>query len=517
MIYEKALQQILKIEQQFDVSSVTCKDLRVWPLVRLALMILRDNPSFLPGMTQDSQPMATEKTLFQDILSPYLYNLRLHQKQIEALKQIGEVDFLFFSRNKEEHTEKLGNHFYNRFLDPIIESIKGEFSFLKVELEFLNDSKLLSRKESTIFLNPAYCLNKFKLLNQSVGNSKNHQIENFNFLQKNILEITGYIKFSESYFLSQIELLQLYRDFFTDVLLAVRPKVVFLVCYYYIVGMALAWACRNLGIPSVDVQHGVQGRYHQMYTHWTRIPATGYELLPDFFWSWSQKCKNDILEGCEPRKKFHLPIVGGNPWLEKWVKADYNLALEDQNFLESLRSIDKVILVSLGWWSDAAPIPQLLIDAMKKSSSNWLWLTRLHPLQRDYKEQIRTALQEQDIRHFEIDYATACPLYALLKRCDFHVTPASSVCYEAQAFNVPTVLIHPSALEYYEEYIQQGVFAYAQSGDELLSLLHQPPNRNQIKPKQPYIEADRKLLEQALEVILMESVTLQKSGRFWGM
>ena len=49
-------------------------------------------------------------------------------------------------------------------------------------------------------------------------------------------------------------------------------EAVFFAWYYNLVNMALIWACRDLGITTVDIQHGLQGKYHVMYSHWTRIP-----------------------------------------------------------------------------------------------------------------------------------------------------------------------------------------------------------------------------------------------------
>ena len=47
--------------------------------------------------------------------------------------------------------------------------------------------------------------------------------------------------------------------------------------------MALSWACYDLKIPSVDIQHGQQGKYHGMYHYWTKIPKFGYHIMPSFF------------------------------------------------------------------------------------------------------------------------------------------------------------------------------------------------------------------------------------------
>ena len=67
--------------------------------------------------------------------------------------------------------------------------------------------------------------------------------------------------------------------------------------------MGLIAAAHLLGIKSVDIQHGKQGKYQPMYVagkYRVRICVNA-----DFFWCWGQKSVDHILSS-SPNRKTHL-------------------------------------------------------------------------------------------------------------------------------------------------------------------------------------------------------------------
>ena len=302
-----------------------------------------------------------------------------------------------------------------------------------------------------------------------------------------------------------------YRDFFTQVFTVIQPRAVFLVCYYCDEAMGLIWACKNLGVKTIDVQHGKQGKYHSMYTHWTRVPEEGYELLPDYFWVWGNETKSNILRFMSGSSS-HRPVVGGNLWLRKWKNLPENeLDAKTKSYLEELRKYEKVILVTLQPLEK--PISSLLIDAIKQSPKTWLWLLRLHPRMGEQKEDLAASLRGV-AANVDVDGASRTSLYPLLSAVDFHVTGWSTVCYEALAFNIHTVIIHPNGLNLFCEYIESGLFSYADSGELLLQIIKKDSKMFQYGEKEPYIETEESVARAALEKILLDQPKLinQTSG-----
>ena len=71
-------------------------------------------------------------------------------------------------------------------------------------------------------------------------------------------------------------------------LAASRIRLGLVVSYYNVESMAWTLAMGRAGIPSVDVQHGVQSDSHFAYSGWEVVPPGGWELLPMHFWCWSE-------------------------------------------------------------------------------------------------------------------------------------------------------------------------------------------------------------------------------------
>jgi hypothetical protein len=240
--------------------------------------------------------------------------------------------------------------------------------------------------------------------------------------------------------------------------------------------MALAATCRKLNIQTIEVQHGIQGKYHQMYASWTKVPESGYEILPDYFWVWSEQCKRDMLESRPPllgNHSHHLPIVGGNPWLGKWLEENLGLSHDEHEFLEKLNCHEKVILVS---FPDLVAFPEILnvlSPAIQKGETDWFWLLRLHPLHKGEKEvkAILTSLKRESLSNVDIHFSTITPLYAILKRCHYHLTLGSTVCHEATAFGVKTGIIDPGkrlGYWYYQQQIELEEFDHISNYQEII-------------------------------------------------
>ncbi|OAB58138.1 hypothetical protein AY600_01050 [Phormidium willei BDU 130791] len=465
-IHQK-VQSIVSIEENFDVNSIRYQGLQIWPLIRLYLTQVLDqlsqsnaserNVEFKLPPSQPTEPLLS----FSEIQAEYLRHDEAWRQILTPFSLIPPTDILFFSRY-ENHSETIHSKFFDRCLDPIQERCTSEFGYLKLELDFPQGRKKTPRYHSTTFINPYSCLVKEHLL-QKCWKSEN--LENIIDLQPIVKKITGcYI--DESQLISQIKLLHAYEVLFKDLLSVVRPKVVFLVCYYYIAAMALVKVCRELGIKTVEVQHGIQGRFHSLYAHWTKIPQSGYDLLPQFFWVWSEQCHRDMME---TRPQFggnqthHLPLVGGNLWLAKWSKDDLGLSQAEKNFLSQLQKYQKVILVSLQTFDGLPELLDLLVPAMQEAAGGWFWLIRFHPLHQGEREvkRVLSALQPHGLTNFEIEFSTKMPLYSLLKRCDYHITQSSTVCHEAYALGVKTGILDPFrkfGYFYYKEQIKSGKF-----------------------------------------------------------
>jgi hypothetical protein len=111
-------------------------------------------------------------------------------------------------------------------------------------------------------------------------------------------------------------------------------------------------------------------------------------------------------------------------------------------------------------------------------------------------------LKAAGVQHFEIENATDLPLFGVMRLAHYHITCWSTVCYEALVFGLPTSIVHENGKSLFEDYIRRGIFAYAETGAQLLAqIAHSDPSQ-QIAEPHPYIVADDALAHQAFQSIL---------------
>jgi hypothetical protein len=256
--------------------------------------------------------------------------------------------------------------------------------------------------------------------------------------------------------------------------------------------MAMTLAARQMGIPSIDIQHGaaIYGPTGYKWHSWLRMPDDGYELLPDYFWVWSESAADRIRAHANPSCPRHLPVVGGNPVLLR--EAGYRLP---RGVGWRIRRAQKVLLVTLGLL-DRDGLPDQLFAAIARSNPRWLWLVRLHP--QDWSsfsriETLRRRLRDGGINNVEIDVASSAPLPALFEVADWHVTPYSSSAVEATAFSLPTVFVHPLARSVFGHLLELDGFFYADSPEAILDRISDSPTS-----VEPLVRFDR---EEASELL----------------
>jgi hypothetical protein len=282
------------------------------------------------------------------------------------------------------------------------------------------------------------------------------------------------------------------------VLKRVAPKAVFFTCYYQANSMAAILAARELGIRSVDVQHGQQGDYHGMYAGWNPPPG-GYELLPDLFWCWGAQSAERINRWSRSVCPAHKGIVGGNPWMSRQIHGQ-STADEGSDLHTLLAPGQKHVLLALQPIQN--PLPDMIVAAIAASPPNVRWLVRLHPMMRGAREEeIRARLAETGHPNVELDLSSSLPLAVLLRRMDFVITLWSSVAYEALLFGAHPIIAHENGHKAFQSYIDNGLFSYANSPDDILRTLHRDRSEFNFREDVPYIETHENVIrEQLLEL-----------------
>lgn len=244
-----------------------------------------------------------------------------------------------------------------------------------------------------------------------------------------------------------------------------RPKAVFIVSYYQVAGYALNLAARRLGIPTIDIQHGVSGSFHPAYGRWTKVPIGGFELLPEGFWAWSGADAR-VIEDSLGRSGAHWAVSGGHPvvcaWQAGWIPDSAAQTSRVKNLKQQQTARHHILLTLQPGLSSREELGNLL--AAMQELKDCFWWIRLHPTATGELSSI-TAMLDSAGTAFNIRDATDSPLYALLSSIDLHVTHSSSTVIEAAQFGIPSVIWSGYGADLFKDEIAAG-FAVAAGPEE---------------------------------------------------
>ncbi len=477
---------INRVEQQFPVDEWKIDDIHAWPLIRQNLAWNNMLPKENFKVTERKSSFL--KSLFDTLVS---WALASFVDFRSTCKSVQPADIFFLSYTSAKQTDVL-NKKYDIFCDPLISLLKQSHQKSLV-WEYAQDNEYnIPRYTPSFFVQPRLFLNrlKYKILGLKKINDftislknyaeflefvKQNQVSNFRYLDINLLsQDIGYLRYL--------------ANFYKNYLLKINPSHAFTADNGFH-ELALNLACRELGITSVSIQHGVQGDLHSDYGRWENVPKDGFELLPRIFWCWDSESAVAINQWAKACSSAHVAIVGGNPWLEMWIKKEDRLvSVYDQKIkkLKIKTAHAKNILVTLQTpekiYSKGEIIPKFVLEAIAGSPREWFWWIRLHPIGMKCRKQINQLLRQYRIFNMDIDHATDLPLPALLRHMDVHVTHSSSVVLDAQRFGVPSVVWSESGESLFLKLFLSGMTKSAYNSIQLIdSIQSQLAHRKTIQ------------------------------------
>ncbi|EKD28519.1 MAG: hypothetical protein ACD_79C00287G0026 [uncultured bacterium] len=487
-LYSDVVNFLVKIEQEFDVNSLIYRDLLVWPIIRNHLWffnnvyqpvavnrssctILKDEitenyyfPTNVPQITKKNNFFLTKwkklKNFNHNRIILKNENDRL-MRHYSILKEKGPKDILFFTCPIYLQNILQGKHF-DMFFDPLCEKINNKNSFLKIGI-----GNSVFKPKDVFHETPMFFGLPYSTIHTIVNSKKDNEvIKNYDSLIKYIATIKSSFVLQKETIIQTIRRLLVKEKIFDKMLSILNPKIIFIIEYGNDDFLPLIRASRKRNILSVDIEHGFMNESYGPYTHWTNIPKDGYDLLPNFIWSWNQKCKVRIQQ--HRNNNFHKVICGGHPYLTKYFTNPEHFAIKKSCILPKvLKYFRKIILVDIN--TTLIVLPRILIDAMKESQNDWFWLVRIHPMIKSQVEQIESILDFEQIDNYEVKLSTELPIYSLLNMVHVFITPGSTISVEALSFGIKTLLFGKLGEEIYSDFIEKGIFIKVESKDQILN------------------------------------------------
>ena len=479
---KELIEKLNYIEENFDVESLIYRNVRIWPAVRAyyqlkPILNSRKKTGFLASFMKEAW------NLFYSFLNCFIIDA---MKNHSTLKQ---ADLLFLA-DTEAKVKTAKGTYINKFSETLFSFIARNNSFFYIEYSFKNKLHR-SREHSSYFFN-FYAL-RFTLISIFKNKSESFKIENIESFNS-FIELKGlnYFRLDVQQFGKRIEKIFRFKSIFIELLEKVQPKAVFYSVYYSNLSLGLTLAANEKSIKTVEIQHGQQGNYHLAYSDWINYPKIKYELHPNYFWMWSETNAERIKNWS---KQSSIQVLnGGNPWMNYYFR---NVKTKKIKRLSDLKRYQYKILVSMQLLSIF--YESLLPEILKTADDSIFWLIRMHPSEKEHTEELVNYLEAIGCQHFEIELSSSLPLYDLFPIIDYNVTFFSTVAYEAVAFGIKNIILHPNGLISMRKYIAEGVFAYPENTSEFFEILK---NFNFQVPSERFIEYEDNNIYQSIRKVV---------------
>lgn len=240
---------------------------------------------------------------------------------------------------------------------------------------------------------------------------KNGLVLDFNFI-KNLIE-TRYIWYVYK------------KKYLKKFIKNINPKVIIEVCSYSTNNLIINEIAHELGIYTVELQHGVIGREHIGYNY---LVNRRYELLPDkllvFSKYWKDTCRFPI------REENIIPV--GYPFAEA-QKRKYPCKEKKKN------SINILIMSQPVFYSDLLKFTIEILKLLTRNGIEFNLVYKLHPT--EYEQPLSNWNSILTYKEVRVINSSDVQLYELFAEADIQVGATSTSLYEGLLYNLDTYIL----------------------------------------------------------------------------
>ena len=469
MSLELKIAELNKIEQQ-GLAVFEFDNINWWPLIRIYLF---QNHEVQKKTSIDKKTLIYPKRVLWEIRIWREQKKRYRYIKSINLNEIKKADALYLT-SETNYKKDASGKFINRFLDPLYLKA-NESKTILVRSKIQEGSYVVSDLYATEFFELKLKLKKQCLV---VSRTLFFLPDASKYSNKHKLSIDALINYIKSFpYFTNFNFNKLpkwFDDVFEShdvaklIFQKTQPKQFIQYCYYFPAQFGYTLAANSMHITSVDYQHGIQNKFHYGYGSWVNVPQQGYKLLPNEFWVFSEREKNNLLNSFS--NSSHKIKVIGNAWVDYWKEHKTNF--KNLEWLHHIKSKGlRVVLYT---------VSNYLIDKnhffwqylQHNNTDKLFFLFRLHPGHTYLNDALLSQLRETNFSNYNIDDATKTELYDLIEECDIHVTQNSTVAEEALYLNKSTIIIDPKWSIYFENYISNGDMFVANTINDFEDLIH---------------------------------------------
>lgn len=436
---EKLCEMFLQLENEFDLLDIEIQGVKVWQYMRMQIYYTIAEKS---GVFQT--PHAQKQTIYGRLKKLLTYTKGL----------IFYNPFLIFNQNVDEIVIDHPRHKYidgqnidiysHYYLDDLR---KREINYLVLDRPFLDQFHAKTNTDNRKFLDTLILMSALRAklfpvrlnvdeinLIKKIGVALKRKFDiNIDLLSIFTVAIT---KFQSNY--------TMYHYLFTKL----NPrKLVIVVSYAY--GDAIK-AAKDMGIETVEIQHGTFSRYHLGYSFPGRIGSLDY--FPDKFMAWGEYWKNlNVI----PLSKKDI-LINGFTHFNSFREMYKDLA----------RKKNQVLVLSQG-----ALGPQIAdkileqIDSLKGCSLVY----KLHPGEYSRWKEYASLVKLSKLPNVKI--VKDEDIYKLFAESSYQIGVFSTALYEGLGFDCKTILLELAGIEYMIDLIKNDTVKVLQKNENILDVM----------------------------------------------
>lgn len=434
---------------------------KYWAYIRFSLYMQIENVLNNQGRLSVNNQKPSIKEVFSIIKNLTIKNPLLYKQHKEIL---------FFTHARRSLVEGKYECIYtDRIRDDFLEnSISGEFIFGTKHLEPVYTKKLL--KLDIIDIWPAVVL---KLFNRYFKKRDAVLISQFNKIGKDISSKI-YEVFAVNIAASSITKMIIKRYYWhrmkkrllTRLIVNISPRVIVEVVGYETNKLIINEIANSLGIPVIELQHGVIGRGHLAYNYKVN---RSYPFLPKYIFMFSQYWKEECSFPINDENK----IITGFPYMESQIKR-YPILEKKIN--------DPIVILVLSQPEFSKKLKTFIVDSIKLSSEKGLkvkFIYKLHPSEYSLPSETWSCFDRYD--NVSVVNNAAVSLYTLFAQADIQVGVTSTAVFEGLAYKLKTFIYHIEKTEIYMgNLVSYGEAAFVEDANELIKRIS-TFNRNEVR------------------------------------
>ena len=429
---ENLCEFIWELEDKYNLLDYEIDDVKVWQYLRMEIYYLLAKDLGILEQRHVSQQSAS--VVLRNSLT-LVKNLFVGNPFLMLNKQ---KDVLVFTHNRSKKIKDKFEDIYTKSLVSDLRSLKK--SYLCFEKPY--QGQHVRKKNSDIrYLD--------FILSASVCYGMIYQIKN-----KSALEVMRKVELEiESYTARSIDLIKLLKKnvgryklgymLYSKLFKRVNPKVIYSVASYSYLGDMIA-AAKNLGIQTIELQHGVVSKYHIGYSFPKKQSLLYYS---DVFYSWGEFWNKSVVNAFDEVEVKGFPYFRNNSIYYQGIKKENKILVLSQAALGENIMSEMLKLINL--------------------CSDFQISYKLHPA--EYSSYKKYSAYSKLSEYDNITFFKDSNLYQLMSVSKIQVGVFSTALYEGLGFSCRTYLFNLNGIEYMKDLLDSE-YAKVWSSEEIFSV-----------------------------------------------